>query len=53
MLSMQPNKQGVNHEKIINILLIAILSAVLIGLVLFVINFGKDILTKNSTETKT
>lgn len=49
---MQPNKQGVNHEKIINILLIAILSAVLIGLVLFVINFGKDILTKNSTETK-
>ncbi|MGX0081923.1 hypothetical protein [Staphylococcus hominis] len=39
-------------KKIINILLIAILSAVLIGLVLFVINFGKDILTKNSTETK-
>ncbi|HDE0257301.1 TPA: hypothetical protein PB559_002599 [Staphylococcus aureus] len=40
-------------KKIINILLIAILSVIFIGSVLFVVNFAKDMLNNNDTKINT
>lgn len=39
-------------QKIINILIIAILSVIFIGLIVFGVSFGKDILTKENTKTE-
>ena len=41
------------NEKIINILLIAILSITFIGLALFVVNFAKDTFINDNTKADT
>ena len=41
------------NEKIINILLIAILSIIFIGLALFVVNFAKDTFINDNTKADT
>lgn len=45
--------RGKMNEKIINILLIAILSITFIGLALFVVNFAKDTFINDNTKADT